>query len=382
MVARVCRGVVPFLLLAFVVPAFAAGQKHSRPPGELHSAGDHWTAWYPPDPATYPPGSNVYKILKGDTLWQLAAKNYGSPYLWPQLWEANTYIKDAHWIYPGDTLLMKGEAGADSQSMKTVATDSMQTDTSGLPAPVLQTSVATGPPIPLGSESDLYCWGYLGTTDEPMPNYISAFEDADTKYMGTAKEQGTGVATNEIIYIKGGTGTGIIPGETYIVVTPSELINDPKSGTVIGRHYDYRGQVRVLCADSEGATALVTQACTDIHIGDRLKPMPQLPIPLARVPALPTLCDPTGGRSTGWIVNSKDYRYSLGDGALVEVNLGRANFVNPGDFLTVYRESPVKGNPPQLLGEIAVLTAEDTTATGRIIRMRYQMSVGDRVELK
>ena len=382
MVARVCRGVVPFLLLIVALPAVVSGQKSTRPPGELHSAGDHWTAWYPPDPATFPAGSNVYTIAKGDTLWQLAAKSYGSPYLWPQLWESNTYINDAHWIYPGDPLLMKGEATT-AQSTTAVSTDAAQTDTNGAPTPVLQTAVAgSGPPIPLASEYDLYCWGYLGATDEPLPNYISSFEDADTKYMSTAKAQGTGVATNEIIYIKGGTDTGVVPGETYIVVTPSELVNDPHSGTVIGRHYDYRGQVRILCADSQGATALVTQACTDIHIGDRLKPMPQLPIPLARVPALPSVCDPGTSRSTGLIVNSKDYRYSLADGSLVEVNLGRSNFVQPGDFLTVYRESPVKGNPPQLLGEIAVLTAEDTTATGRIIRMRYQMSIGDRVELK
>ena len=31
-----------------------------------------------------------------------------------------------------------------------------------------------------------------------------------------------------------------------------------------------------------------------IRAGDKLKPMPQLPIPLARIPALPGFCEPRG----------------------------------------------------------------------------------------
>ena len=66
----------------------------------------------------------------------------------------------------------------------------------------------------------------------------------------------------------------------------------------------------------------------------------------------------------------------------MQVNLGRDEFVEPGDFLTVYRESPVDGTPPLVLGEVAILTSDAHTSTGRIIRMRYAMTVGDRVELK
>src|SRR5262245_44463849 len=98
-------GVVTATLLAAAMSAMlAAGEVRaaSHPP-KVHYTGDHWTAWNPPAP---PAGTQVYTIVKGDTLWDLAKKNYGNPYLWPQIWEKNQYIQDAHWIYPGDPLVL------------------------------------------------------------------------------------------------------------------------------------------------------------------------------------------------------------------------------------------------------------------------------------
>ena len=82
----------------------AAEQADNPPPRPLHKVNDHWTPYDPPK--EFPPDANVYVIQKGDTLWALAKKNLGNPYLWPQLWEKNTYVRDAHWIYPGDPLVV------------------------------------------------------------------------------------------------------------------------------------------------------------------------------------------------------------------------------------------------------------------------------------
>src|ERR1051325_3817427 len=90
---------VAVVLLGSVAVASAA----DRPPQDLHRVGDHWTAWNPPQP---PEGVQTHIVERGDTLWDLAAKYYGNPYLWPQIWEKNQYILDAHWIYPGDPLVL------------------------------------------------------------------------------------------------------------------------------------------------------------------------------------------------------------------------------------------------------------------------------------
>jgi hypothetical protein len=388
------RGVVPVLLLLAALPVFGASKKSSsRPPAELHRVGDHWTAYNPPDPATFPPGTQSYTIVKGDTLWDLGKKFYGNAFLWPQLWEANTYITDAHWIYPGDPLMVQGEANSTS-SVSTANTvgggvgtegeaaraEAVTTDATGNAAG--STAAGGGSPIPLGTEADIYCFGYLGDANENLPNRIASFEDSDTRYISGAQEQSLGVATDDIIFIDGGTATGLTAGETYLVVMPHDLIRHPKTKEIIGRHYDFRGRVRILCASEDRATAVVVQACKDLHIGDRLKPIPEIPIPLARISPMNTVCDPPSGKTNGFIVNAKDYYYALGEGAVVEVNVGRDDLVQPGDFLTVYRESPEAGNPRMLLGEIGILTAEAHSATAKIVKMRYSMQIGDRIELK
>ncbi|HEX7190145.1 MAG TPA: LysM peptidoglycan-binding domain-containing protein [Thermoanaerobaculia bacterium] len=378
----------PVLLLVVTLPLFGAKAKHSsRPPTDLHRVGDHWTAYNPPDPSTYAPNAKTYTIKSGDTLWALAKQFYGNAYLWPQLWESNTWVTDAHWIYPGDTLLVEGEASnktAETTTTTSVSGDTtaMQPNTSNTPLPTVSVNTAAAAPAALGAEADLYCWGYLGASNEPMPNEVESFEDTEMLYQQGVVEQSMSVRDGDVVFIKGGSATGLVAGDTYLLVQPGDLVTHPTKNTTLGRHYDYVGQVRILCTDANRATAIVTQACREIYIGTKLKPLPQLPIPIARVPELPTICDSPSNQRGGYIVNSKGWESGLAVSDLVEIDLGRDDQVQPGDVLTVYRDSPVPGQPRQVLGEIGVLTTESHTATARVVAMRLTMIVGDKIEMR
>ncbi len=398
------RRVAPVLLFvmatALVAGSASAQRQSSQPPRDLHKIGDHWTAYYPPDPATYPAGARTHTIQSGDTLWALAQQYYNNPYLWPQLWENNTWITDAHWIYPGDVLLVGGEGsatetatttGEGALSSVTPRTGTMAEGDNAFSATqtddgfaVARMAVANNP-IALGTEADVYCYGYIGDPNEPMPNVVASHEDVEVKYLPRAKpEMSASAVHGDLVYINGGAATGLVAGETYIAVEPEQMITHPATGAVIGRHYAYVGQLRILCTDTEPglSRAIVVDSCREINIGARLKPVPQLPIPIARVPELPEWCDPPTGRNTGYIVDARGWDLGFMEGVLVQVDLGAENQIEPGDFLTVFRPSPRRDQPRIVVGELGILTTQARTATAVVTRARREMLVGDQVEAR
>jgi hypothetical protein len=351
--------VAPVLLLVIAATGAFAQRQTSQPPRELHRVGDHWTAWNPPDPASYPPGARTHTIKSGDTLWSLAQQYFNNPYLWPQLWESNTWIEDAHWIYPGDVLLVEGEgttAAAEAAGQGETALSAVtprdessifatEQEGSGIPTARM---VTENRPIALGTDSDSYCYGTIG----------------------------------DLVYVSGGASTGLAAGESYLIVEPTQMVKHPADGRTLGREYRYIGQLRILCTEDGRSRAIITETCREIPLGARLKPIPQLPIPIARVPDPAAWCDGPTGKTTGYIVSSREWHLGLVEGNLLQIDLGSDNALQPGDFLTVTRPSTLRDQPPMILGQIGVLTTEARTATAIVLHARREMLIGDIVELR
>jgi hypothetical protein len=93
----------PGFLLAL---GFAAPGLEAQEPAGTIKVETHASKWDYPKELKVPEGSRTHLVEKGDTLWDLSGKYLGNPYAWPQIWELNQWIKDPHWIYPGDPLII------------------------------------------------------------------------------------------------------------------------------------------------------------------------------------------------------------------------------------------------------------------------------------
>jgi hypothetical protein len=379
--------------LVAVVPLGAA----DRPPSELHLVGDHWTAWNPP--TELPPDAKVHIVVKGDTLWDLARQYLGNPYLWPQIWERNQYVLDAHWIYPGDPLVVGIEV-APADAVGALATEEVEpavAETTSEPVDdeAERRRQARLTPVPLGSESDIYCTGYIGELEESFPTTVIGSEyetlvprlaslevwsSASGAYgrMSTLKYE---LDTGDILYVDGGRGAGLTPGSLYVVVEPREEVRHPVSREVIGRFYAYEGRVRILTVQGERAIAEIVHACAGVHVGAALRPFEPEPVPLARRPTPRPFNDPTTNAldSAPAIVRADSSLFTLGEDHVVFIDRGESDDVYPGDLFTIYRVSTA-GLPPVAVGELAVLSVKPRSATAKIIQSRYPIHVGDRLE--
>jgi hypothetical protein len=386
--------------LALLVAGGVAADEN--PPRDLHLVGDHWTAWDPP--ADFPAGATVYTIVRGDTLWDLASRFYGDPYLWPQLWEQNRYILDAHWIYPGDPLLVDVEVTTAEEYAEAVreeeapggpGMDEGEERLRGL----LTADKAAGSPVPLGAEADIYCSGYVGPLDEEFPfTLIGSEHGALTPSLaGPASEQRWrsiyqysretvryDLATGDVVYLDGGAGSGLTPGEILTVVSPREKVAHPHEKRNVGRFYRYLGRVRVLSVQEETAIGEILQACGSIRVGDGLRVFEPKPVPLGRRTRMRPINLPVSARElegAPTILRADDPVVSMGQGTLVFIDRGVEDDVLPGDVFTIYR-SHKPGLPPVVMGELAILASEDNTALARILESRYVVYSGDRLTRK
>ena len=411
------RHLTVFALLGSALLAAVALEAADTPPTELKLVNGHWTAWDPPTP---PEGANVHVVVPGDTFWDLAKAHLNNPYLWPQIWEKNQYVRDAHWIYPGDPIVLDlqvapastvgdsgtGEeateevagagAGGDEGAAEAAADESAaRSGAAGIPgvAPLGKGSV----PVPLGSQDDIYCSGFIGAPDETFGYTVvgSEYEVLSPQLRnpvygkvegiyGTVDTVKFKMTTGDIVYLDGGRAAGLSPGMLFTAIAAGKVVRHPLSNEALGRQYNYTGRIRVLSVQENSAIAEIVQSCDGISVGMKLKPFEQEPIPLARRGTLRPVTEPASAEtlsSAAVIVSSPVDLVTLGQDHVVFIDRGEDDEVLPGDIFTIYRMNRAQ-QPPVVLGELGVLSVQAHTAVAKILESRYPVYVGDRLERK
>jgi hypothetical protein len=331
----------------------------------------HWSKYKYPD--TIPEGASYHIVEKGDTLWDLSKRYLNNPFLWPQIWDKNRYITDAHWIYPGDPIiipqiaLVSDRAGAGDMTADAGADAGLGTETN-------TGADAAARLFPITEEATLRCAGYI----------VDGGEDASFKIIGTELGmERVSFADREIIYLNKGSNAGVKVGDVFTAHHVAYKLKHPISTRSMGTKIDTTGWVRVLLVTDNSATAVVEQACQDMHAGDYLKPIERVNVPLVRKQAPPDRMTPPSGKANGYVVDQADNKAITGQGDLLTVDLGSSDGLAPGNRMTIYRVTyPTVPTSRVVIGELAVVRVAEKTALAKVTYSRDGILIGDHVELR
>jgi hypothetical protein len=335
----------------------------------------HWTknAPFPPDIAE---GVNYYIVARGDTLWDIAARFLKSPYLWPQVWDQNKYIKDAHWIYPGDPIFLP--------RMTMVAEQAGQAPAEGGPEGLGEPGAggalgetgagATAALASVTEEMALQCSQYVVSKREDESLYLLGSELGGDK---------VALAERDIVYLSKGSNAGVKPGDLYSLQHVAYTVKNPVSGKKLGTKIETTGWVKVILVQEDTACAVIEQACLDVHAGDYLRPFEKVNVPMVVRRAPAECCAPANGKITRHVVDLQYDTTIAGEGNFLTIDAGTDDGVTPGNVFSVYRiVYPSVPTPRSPVGEATVVSVRDRTSTAKVTYSKYEVMVGDEVELR
>lgn len=339
---------------------------------------EHWTK-NTAYPRTIAAGARVHVVEKGDTLWDLAQRYYNNPLLWPQIWEANNYIPNAHWIYPGDPVVIP--------PLSPVTEQQIAEETTSEPSTGEGESAPPGPIVPAGKQSfpiavdyDLYCSGYIS----------SDIDNVTLKILAAERRLQVTQSLFDIVYLNQGEAEGISPGDEFTILKKIRNLDHPVTLRPLGEYVIQTGRLKVVATQEHTATAQLTYSCDASLIDSYLVPFEPKEIPmLSDLPPVDRFA-PEGPNTKGYIVFAKDDLGSIGMNNEVEIDLGSKDGVAPGTRLVVYRDyektyemtNYKEDLPRRVLGEVVLFNVQDSTSTGRIIQSYDFMTNGDRVEVR
>ena len=397
-----------------------------HPPKTGHWIGDHWTPYDPPAPESFPAGARVYRIQKKDTLWDLAENFYADPYLWPQIWDANRYILDSHWIYPGDPLLIPPRPTVVAEVLPQIEQPMPSSDTGPIPlsgpAPGTARESITGdeifggedgssrqqaaPEVKAKAKSKV---AFANRTDlECLERVVEKYRKSPLFIAQGEEPRRIALATDDIVYLNGGEEDNIDPGDQFSIVRKLGKVYHPVTGKRIGDFVRTLGRLRVVSVQPRTSIAQIVFSCVRIEKGFDLVPYEPISSPVGEMPKFDYQdLDPTGN-AEGYVIHG-GIKIRPGPGHLIQVNIGVEEGVESGDFLNIFIDTPRpkplpykykykyrnqeytsfwredKGKrdyPRRIVGHAVVLSVSARTAVVKILDSIREIEVGDHVEIR
>ncbi|MGE5318696.1 MAG: LysM peptidoglycan-binding domain-containing protein [Hyphomicrobiaceae bacterium] len=258
-----------------------------------------------------------YVVVKGDTLWDISGKFLKDPWRWPQIWKMNREeIKNPHWIYPGDMIVLDRSGKEPRLSLVKGSKDEMTTVKLSPSVRATEIGNEAIPPIPIGVIQPFL--------SQPRVVAKGALDNAPFILGSNAERVVLGAGDDAF-------ATGGKPGVTrWNVLRPGKALKDPETGDVLGYEVEYLGDARTLV---EGAPQKIrfTRSVQEILPKDKLVEADNSTT-FDYIPHAPA------AKISGRIISAYGGLSDSGRYQTVVINRGLLDGLEPGVVLAVYRE--------------------------------------------
>ena len=322
-----------------------------------------------------------HTVVDGETLWALAQRYYNDPWRWPRIYEANRapsgQVEDAHWIYPGEVLVIPEIAATPVVAQVVVEP---------APAPVQPAPVQPEPPPPVLPMEPIEPERTVFYSTEGRAGVAIVGTDATrtavprdvavaAPWLGPLESDPPNVG--RLIEFSGSDDervprTTVMPFDRVMVSLPglaaargTELLAFRVAGELpgVGQILYPTGVLAVSDPTPDGAVALVVAVFERVTVGDFLQLLPTFPL-VAGVQAQPVT---TGPDAT--IIGFADPQAIQGINNVAFLDQGSDQGVAIGDeYVMVWDEGT--GAPPEIEGRLQVVQVHPDHSSARIIWLR------------
>ena len=320
---------------------------------------------------------HVYVVKKGDTLWDISGKFLSKPWRWPEIWASNKHVKNPHWIYPGDRLLLCSLNGqplvGKDEGDGCDGIISRYTGNSANLRPQVRIEALNNsvPVIPL---SDIQPW-LEHTTILPAEAIVN------TPYVLGTADQRVVAGKGQSIYVR---GQGLENGQRYGVFREGEpYIARDKQGKKqnLGVELTQVASGVAIRNENDISTLELTDSYnSEVRRGDRVM--------LEQDAMLPTLFYPTDAdqiRSGAQVIRVMGSIGTAAKNGVVAIDRGTADGIEIGQVFSTYQEGETikdpktKENvklPGQYVGSVMIFKSFDHISYAYVLESELPIKIG------
>lgn len=297
------------------------------------------TAAYADEVQLTPDHPERYTVVKGDTLWDIAARFLKSPWHWPRIWRINEKIRNPHLIYPGDVVVLRYVDGKPELTvLRREKMPGAPPPSAGAGAPsATLTSTRVSPRIhsePLDSAIPTIPPNAI-VPFLTQPLAVGADELERAGYVTIGLDDRIALGNRSEFYARGLKDN---PAEYFQIFRPGRALKHPDSGELLAYEATYLGDAQLI-QGGDPSKLVVTSVTQEILPTDRLlasSGRAALPYYFPRAP---------GTAVNGRVLSALNAVEEVGPFTIVALSVGQREGIEEGHVLRVMRHVGTHKDP-------------------------------------